>query len=139
MQWAVKKIDYIFYGKLKYLSRFSLVGAANTILDFIVFTIVNGVFGGGYLVSQVTGYCFGIVNSFLLNRNWTFGEKNRSKKQIGEFIQFLFVNIITLGITLTAMRFMVQSMVLNVYISKIIVTFIAQISNFILYKFWVFN
>ncbi|MGE5628773.1 MAG: GtrA family protein [Solirubrobacterales bacterium] len=139
MQWAVKKIDYIFYGKLKHLSRFTLVGAANTLLDFIVFTIVSGVFGVGYLVSQVTGYGFGIMNSFILNRNWTFRKKNRSKKQISEFIQFLFVNLITLGITLTAMRFMVQSMELNIYVSKIMVTFIAQISNFILYKFWIFN
>lgn len=65
-------INYIIYGKLKHITRFSLVGVANTIIDFLIFTLFNSFIGLNYLVSQIFGYSFGIANSFVLNKKWTF-------------------------------------------------------------------
>ena len=72
MQSAAKKIDYIFCGKFRHLSRFSMVGALNTIIDFLVFTVFYEVFGINYIISQITGYSFGILNSFILNKKMDF-------------------------------------------------------------------
>lgn len=138
MQWAAKTISHIFCGKLRRLSRFSAVGALNTLIDFLVFTLAHEVLGTGYMASQAAGYGFGIMNSFILNRNWTFGKKHSDKKKMMEFIQFVMVNVITLCVTMIFMKFLVQSVNINLYISKIIVTFAAQVTNFILYRFWVF-
>lgn len=139
MKIAYKVINNILYGKLKHISRFSLVGVSNTIIDFLMFTILHGVFGVNYIVSQVLGYSFGVINSFLFNKKWTFNDNNSSKRTVYELIQFVIVNLISLVVTVIAMKFLVKNFNINVYISKIIVTFIAQIVNFICYKFWVFK
>lgn len=139
MKIAYKVINNILYGKLKHISRFSLVGVSNTIIDFLMFTILHGVFGVNYIVSQVSGYSFGVINSFLFNKKWTFNDNNSSKRTVYELIQFVIVNLISLVVTVIAMKFLVKNFNINVYISKIIVTFIAQIVNFICYKFWVFK
>ncbi|AYD40466.1 GtrA family protein [Clostridium fermenticellae] len=139
MEQLIKSIDYIFNGKLKLLTRFSTTGVINTLIDFLVFTICNSVFNIYYTISQVIGYSFGVINSFIFNKKWTF-EKNSSNKRIShELTQFIAVNLISLIITLFLIKYLVSYFNLNVYVAKIIVTLIAQVINFILYKFWVFN
>jgi putative flippase GtrA len=131
--------NLILYGRLKGITRFSLVGIANTLIDFLVFTLLHGFIGLNYIASQTMGYSFGIANSFVLNKKWTFSRINSNKKTSHELFQFIIVNLISLAITLMAMNFLVKSLNMNVYISKIIVTLIAQITNFLAYKLWVFN
>ena len=139
MKSGVKSINYILYSKFKHISRFSIVGAANTLIDFLVFTTLHGLFGFNYIFSQVLGYSFGVTNSFIFNKKWTFEDRNSSKKGIYELLQFIVVNLISLIITIAAMKFLVTNLNLNVYVSKVVVTFIAQVTNFCAYKLWVFN
>ena len=75
----------------------------------------------------------------MLNKKWTFATTNSNKKTSHELFQFIVVNLISLIITLITMSFLVKSLSINIYISKIIVTFVAQITNFLFYKLWVFN
>ena len=53
--------------------KFGLVGVINTLVDFLVFQVLNLLVGWTYL-AQIAGYCCGIVNSYLWNSNWTFKE-----------------------------------------------------------------
>ena len=131
--------SYFLNGKLKHITRFSLVGIANTLIDFLMFTLFHGFIGLNYIVSQILGYSFGIANSFVLNKKWTFARDNSNKKIGHELFQFIVVNLISLLVTLVTMNFLVQNLNINVYISKVIVTFIAQITNFLAYKLWIFN
>ncbi|WP_375372923.1 GtrA family protein [Clostridium sp. CF012] len=132
-------MNYILYGKLKHLTRFSLVGVANTLIDFLIFTLFNGFIVLNYIASQILGYSFGVANSFVLNKKWTFSKNNSNKKTGNELFQFIVVNLFSLLITLVTINFLVKSLDMNVYVSKIMVTFIAQITNFLCYKLWVFN
>jgi len=131
--------DYGLAGLFKKLIRFSFVGASNTLIDFLMFTIFHEAFSAGYMISQVIGYSTGIVNSFILNKRWTFEDKSPRKEAAKKLIQFVSVNLITLGITLIIMNLLVKTANVNVYAAKVIVTFIAQISNFLIYKLWIFN
>lgn len=139
MEQLMKSIDYVFNGKLKLLSRFSTTGVINTLVDFIIFTICHSIFGIYYTISQVIGYSFGVANSFIFNKKWTFEQNNSSKKTSHELAQFTIVNLISLIITLISIKYLVGSFNLNVYVAKIIVTLIAQVVNFVSYKLWVFN
>ncbi|BCZ45436.1 cell wall teichoic acid glycosylation protein GtcA [Clostridium gelidum] len=121
------------------LSRFSIVGVLNTLIDFVTFTIINSWFGINYTTSQISGYSFGVVNSFIFNRNWTFEDKDANKKIVHEFLKFIIINLISLIITIIFMRILIKRFNLNVYIAKIIVTFAAQITNFVGYKLLVFK
>lgn len=129
----------IFSGKLKYLSRFSVVGVLNTLVDFLMFTAAFQLIGLNYTVSQVVGYSCGIINSFIFNKNWTFEGGSAKKKTIHELIQFLVINIGTLLVTLFCMKGFVNNLGMNVYVSKILITLIAQVINFVSYRFLVFK
>ncbi|MDP9750649.1 GtrA family protein [Thermoanaerobacter pentosaceus] len=132
-------IDHIYNGKLKHISRFGTVGIANTLIDFFVFTVFYKIIGVNYVFSQAIGYSCGVINSFVFNRKWTFEVKNANNKIFWEFVKFLVSNLISLVITMLAIDYLVKNLQLNVYISKIIVTLIAQVINFLLYKLWVFS
>lgn len=51
--------------------KFGLVGVSNTVLTFVVFTILDGV-GVWYVAASAIGFVVGACNGFLLNRSWTF-------------------------------------------------------------------
>jgi putative flippase GtrA len=52
--------------------KFGIVGVANTLLTFAVYTVLVKVFGVWYLTASAIGFAVGAVNGFLLNRRWTF-------------------------------------------------------------------
>ncbi|WP_139356156.1 GtrA family protein [Clostridium felsineum] len=135
----LNKVGYIFNGRLKQISRFSAVGVINTLIDFVMFTLFNSVIGVGYSISQVIGYGSGVINSFIFNKKWTFSDKAGKKKLHKELIRFIFINVITLLVTLVSMNLFVKGLGINVYVAKILVTLIAQAINFLGYKILVFS
>ena len=52
--------------------KFGIVGVSNTLLTFAVYTVLLKAFGVWYLAASAIGFGVGTVNSFLLNRRWTF-------------------------------------------------------------------
>jgi putative flippase GtrA len=54
--------------------KFGIVGISNTLLTFVVYTLLLKVFGVWYLIASAIGFVIGAVNGFLLNRRWTFRE-----------------------------------------------------------------
>src|SRR5438105_14935645 len=52
--------------------KFGIVGVSNTLLTFAVYTVLLKGFGVWYLAASAIGFGVGTVNSFLLNRRWTF-------------------------------------------------------------------
>jgi putative flippase GtrA len=52
--------------------KFGIVGVSNTLLTFVVYTLLLKVFGVWYLAASAIGFAVGAVNGFLLNRAWTF-------------------------------------------------------------------
>lgn len=73
--------------------RFCTVGLGNTAVDFTAFFLLT-LGGAAYLPAQVISYSAGVVNSFLLNRRWTFKVKRRA--DIFEAARFIIVNGISL-------------------------------------------
>jgi putative flippase GtrA len=52
--------------------KFGAVGVTNTLLTFVVFTVLLKVLGVWYVVASALGFAVGACNGFLLNRSWTF-------------------------------------------------------------------
>lgn len=119
--------------------KFSIVGIINTAVDFTVFVLLNKIFGIYFLHSQVFGYVAGIINSFILNKIWTFGDKEINKKTTTQFIKFIFINLVSLSITLVGMNIFVNYFNIDVIMSKVMVIFLSQIINYFGYKIVVFN
>jgi putative flippase GtrA len=54
--------------------KFGIVGVSNTLLTFVVYTLLLKVFGVWYLAASAIGFLVGAGNGFLWNRRWTFRE-----------------------------------------------------------------
>ena len=53
-------------------SKFALVGVVNTVLDFALFMTLVYFAGLGPTSANIISYTCGILNSFVLNKHWTF-------------------------------------------------------------------
>lgn len=58
------------------VGRFMLAGVANTAVG-LAFIYATRALGAGEVASNATGYAFGVAISFVLNRQWTFGDQGR--------------------------------------------------------------
>lgn len=83
--------------------KFGIVGVMNTLVDFLVFTLLVLLFGGKSDNLFLTGvftfiaYVCGVLNSFLLNSRWTFKQEYRSTKL--EKLMFALVNGISWAVS----------------------------------------
>lgn len=138
---TVKRIYNKFMNNdnLKHIMKFGCVGCLNTLFDFGIFSLLNILFGINYIISQIISYFSGTLNSYLFNRFWTFNDTRTNKKTTMEIIQFIFVNLTSLGISLMALSILMKNSFLNSFFAKIISMILAQIVNFLGYKFWVFG
>ena len=126
-------------GKFKRLSKFSCVGGLNTLIDFGIFSLLNSLLGINYIISQVISYSSGTLNSFILNKFWTFKDTKTNKKTTKEIIQFIVVNSASLGVSLIGLSILLKNNSMNSFIAKIISMVLAQVVNFLGYRFWVFG
>lgn len=77
--------------------KFAVVGVLNTVVDFLVFQLLNLTIGWIY-VAQVIGYSAGVLNSYFWNSRWTFRKEH--KRSAREAASFLVVNLVSLGVSL---------------------------------------
>ncbi|MDP4115811.1 MAG: GtrA family protein [Bacteroidota bacterium] len=134
----IKKSMFPVYEKSKSLFRFIAVGCINTGVDFLAFTILHR-FGTDKFICQVAAYSLGIINSFVMNKLWTFNESNTKVGTVNQIFRFTAINIISLGISLLGLRVLNESYGINIYISKVFITAIAQAVNYTGYKLLVFS
>ncbi len=73
------------------ITRFALVGCLNTVIDLLVLNALLWLFPGQntwiVLVFNSIAYTIGAINSFLLNKYWTFRHKERITTR--EVLRFL--------------------------------------------------
>lgn len=85
------------------LIKFALVGVLNTLVDFLVYTLLVLVFGisenNVFMIGLFTliAYACGVLNSFILNTRWTF--RQEYKRTAKERVMFVVVNIVSWGLS----------------------------------------
>ncbi len=77
---------------LKRSPRFATVGALGTALDVGLFTVLHVLLGVPTLAANTISYSAGIINNYVLHRNWTYAD--RPRKAVGaQFPQFLAISL----------------------------------------------
>lgn len=56
----------------KKLLRYGIVGVVNTVVSMVIILTLHKGLGLGLVLSNAIGYTIGLVQSFFLNRRWTF-------------------------------------------------------------------
>lgn len=72
--------------------RFIIVGVANTVVDLAAFYLLGLIPGMPDIAAKTLSYIFGICNSFVWNKYWTF-RAGKSQKGGREFAVFFAVNL----------------------------------------------
>jgi putative flippase GtrA len=101
------------------ISKFAIVGLINTAINLAVLNVLiiatgTGRSGFTYGVFEAIGFLLASLNSYIMNRQWTFQDKFKSSS-LNEFSRFLGISVVGLAI--------------NLLISLIIVHFLRDSGN----------
>jgi putative flippase GtrA len=121
---------------IKFL-KFCAVGVTNTIITLIVFYLINKVLMVNYIVSTSVSYLCGVVNSYYLNRRYTFKDKNSNV--FLQFTRFITLNLVSLGVNLILMYLFVELFYLDSMIAQVLSTIATTLLNFAGSKLIVFG
>ena len=81
-------------GVLRQWLRFCTVGGLNTLLSWVLYALLTGA-GVPYLVASALAFAAGAVNSYVLNRRWTFRSRGRRSPEIARFAVVQAVGLAT--------------------------------------------
>ena len=115
--------------------KFCTVGAVNTGIDLAIFAVLTS-WGFSLLVAHSLSYTCGGLNSFLLNRTWTFKQGGRTT---GQLAKFLLLNVLTLMITYGLMVGVYNYLAWPMLICKLVAIGGGLVLNFLGSRLWVFT
>ena len=122
--------------RAKQFLKFSIVGIVNTLITLlIIWTFVN-VFSTTHYTANLVGYIAGVVNSFLLNKYWTF--KDKSEWGI-LFVKFISVFAITYLIQLLALYLLINFSNIPPFLCQILAMGVYTVLNYLLNCKFTFN
>ena len=77
--------------------KFGLVGVINTLVDYLSYTLLLFIpfFAENYVLAQIIGYSLGLCNSLVLNKRWTFAQREPMTRR--QLACFLAVNLAALA------------------------------------------
>ena len=122
---------------LKKFIKFGITGVMNTLVDFVVYSLLTFGLSVNLYLAQVVGYSCGMVNSYVVNRRWTFRTKERFFS--GEALRFVLLNLAMLGLSVLLLAFFSQTMGLGSFFGKVASTCVVMVVNFVANKWWVFR
>ena len=130
--------------------KFIAVGAINTVIDLAVLNFLIAIFhtgrsGASFGLFKSISFLAALVNSYILNRAWTFAGAAAQKRRHIEFGQFLAVSLIGLAVNVAAATAFVSAVhpVASLErfwpsIAALVGTAFGLIWNYIGYKYFVF-
>jgi putative flippase GtrA len=116
--------------------KFGIVGVSNTLLTFLVYTLLLKVFGVWYLAASAIGFVVGATNGFLLNRRWTFAG------HVGDSltpVRWAVVQGCGLALNLGLLYLFVHDAKLDKLLAQAFATVAVTISTFIVNRAWTFR
>ena len=151
------------------VSRFAVVGVANTLVDYVIFVGITKVFHlalDSVWIAKVISGTVAMTLSFFLNRRWVFGARGHAPvhHQAARFFAATAVGVYGIGVPVTQLFARVYqgpgrwlhdvlrhiglagaapSIFTEAFATKTaafaIATFCSMIFNFLAYRFWVFR
>jgi len=123
--------------KARQVLSFSLVGVMNTLVDMAVFALLHGAASVDPALSQGISYSCGVLNSYIMNRVFTFRVKK--KAGVSEAARFAAVNLVSLGLSVGALYLIENYTAINVFAAKAGITLLTMVVNYLGFKLFVFK
>ena len=118
---------------LNQIFKFIIVGGIATLIDWILYYILNSVFNINPLISNIFSFSLSLIYNYIASVKWVFNvSKKKNKKRI--FMEFIILSVVGLLISEFLIWLLVDKLSINSMISKIISTAIVMVFNFITRK-----
>ena len=121
--------------------RFYTVGASGFIVNYVISLLfAGGVSDLWYLHANVIGIIASITTNFILNKTWTFGDRDfKIKKTISQYGKFALFSSLGALVQLGVVYFLVDKNEVSYPIALILAVITAAFGNFVLNKKWTFK
>lgn len=116
--------------------KFVIVGGLSFVLDFIIYYVLKNFFSVYYIVAGFFSFTLSLIFNYLMSMKFVFKSKDDLKKT-HEFIIFVTLSVIGLGINLLCLYILVDLFNINDLIAKILVAGIVMVFNFITRKIFI--
>ena len=116
--------------------KFGIVGVFNTLLTLLIIWICLRLFHWSDNVSNVVGYAFGVINSFIWNKKWTFSYKGKLSTS---FIKFVIVFLVSYLIQFCVLQILLKYLNTDSYYCHLLSMVVYTLINFVLNKIFTFK
>jgi putative flippase GtrA len=110
------------------LIKFALVGITGMGLDFGTTWLLKEKIKINKFVANACGFSIAVVNNFILNKYWTFDNQNPIATE--QFVKFLVISIVGLGINSLLLFILLKKIKGNFYLVKLAVIGLVFFWNF---------
>jgi len=117
------------------VTKFTIVGGANFVLTFIVFTFMLKMMEVQYLISLATAWAIGIVFSYVLNLAWVFRPDQRIQFK-SRFLKFFLAALLSLMMNMLALKYLVERTNMDAFFVQVLLIPFIVVFNFSTAKFW---
>ncbi|MBV7275748.1 GtrA family protein [Clostridiaceae bacterium UIB06] len=124
---------------LKMIVSYGIFGVLTTVVNIIVYKILidRNVY---YITSNVIAFILSIIFAYITNKKWVFySETNTNIKVLEEFVKFSITRITTFLFDFFGMIFLIEVFHFNKFYSKIFVSIVVIILNYLFSKKVVFR
>ncbi|MBN2660230.1 MAG: GtrA family protein [Tannerellaceae bacterium] len=121
---------------LKQAIRYGVVGVSNTLITAVVIWVMMKMAGCSDVLSNITGYAAGVLNSFVLNKKWTFKSTigwTRGAVRFG--VVFGICYLMQLGLLL----YLNKHLTIDSYFNQLLAMAFYTVINFIMNKYYTFK
>lgn len=115
--------------------RYLAVGAASNVVLYLLYLLITRV-GVEPKTAMTTLFIGGMIQTFVLNKRWTFGNRRFSKAEI---LKYLVAYCFGYGINLLVLFFFVDVAGYRHEAVQCIAVVVIALMLFLLQKFWVFR
>lgn len=127
------------YDRIVEFIKYGLWGGITTAINLLIFFGLKFC-GMYYLLANAVGYVIAVIINFILNRKYVFQRSRKFKSSIRwQFIQYILMRLLSLGIDTVLFYGLVSILHLNVYFSRIGLSVFLILATYFISKLFIFK
>jgi len=124
---------------IKQILQFAGVGVVNTGIDLVLYFVFTRLAGMPPLTASLLSFFTGSLNSFLMNKHWTFAHPARGPEMARQYLKSLLVACVVLSVHQISLLALYQQLGLSDILAKVVGVALGMTLGFILNRRWVFR